>query len=193
MQFKKEEIRIRIVDAARDEFYRRGFEQASMRDIAEAAEVSVSNVYNYFTDKEDLFCEIVDTFHHDFSRLIDDLTRDASTEDFGEDSLASVIQRIGELVKRNRIDLLILLDGSQKTKYENFKDELIQVFEEHFREHMGAQTRGGDNLFVFHLIASHLIEAVLEIARHYVDDEWVDDNLNALVTYHLFGVTRLFE
>jgi len=193
MQFKKEEIRERILRAAESEFHRKGFNQSSMRHIARDAGVSVSNVYNYFSDKEELFDEIINSFYHYFSQLVRDLTRDASEEDLSAENVSSIIRFVGDLVKKNRIELEMLLDGSRGTQYESFKHELIHIFEEHFRDHMGAQQREGGNLFIFHLIASHLIESLLEISRHYVDDEWVDGNIELLVRYHLFGITRVFE
>jgi hypothetical protein len=111
--------------------------------------------------------------------------------------VASVIGKVGGLVKRNRIELNILLDGSHGTKYENSKHELIRTFEDHFMEHMrfksAKSVKETEDLFIFHLIASHLVEAILEISKHYVDDEWVDKSIEALISYHLFGITQFFE
>ncbi len=58
MQIQKEHIRNAIVESARKEFMKRGFRKASMRAIAFDADVTLSNIYNYFPDKDALFCEI---------------------------------------------------------------------------------------------------------------------------------------
>lgn len=50
--------REKIVEAALHSFTHRGFHQTSMRDIAQAAGVSVGNLYNHFTGKEALIGEI---------------------------------------------------------------------------------------------------------------------------------------
>lgn len=50
--------REKIVDAALHSFTDKGFHQTSMRDIAQAAGVSVGNLYNHFTGKEALIGEI---------------------------------------------------------------------------------------------------------------------------------------
>ncbi|MET8008464.1 TetR family transcriptional regulator [Streptomyces sp. NPDC005271] len=52
---KKRQTRQHISDVATGLFLERGFEAVTIAEIAEAAEVSVNTVYNYFPAKEDLF------------------------------------------------------------------------------------------------------------------------------------------
>ncbi len=51
--------RLEILRAAGKQFRGRGFAETGMRDIAEAAELSPANLYNYFQGKQDLlfFCQ----------------------------------------------------------------------------------------------------------------------------------------
>lgn len=51
--------RRQIVDGAREVFLARGFDGASMGDIAKAAGVSKGTLYVYFKDKDELFAAIV--------------------------------------------------------------------------------------------------------------------------------------
>jgi AcrR family transcriptional regulator len=51
--------RRQIVDGARSVFMTRGFDAASMMDIAKAAGVSKGTLYVYFKDKDELFAAIV--------------------------------------------------------------------------------------------------------------------------------------
>ncbi|MFH8365534.1 TetR/AcrR family transcriptional regulator [Streptomyces sp. NPDC018031] len=52
---KKRQTRQHISDVATGLFLERGFEAVTIAEIAEAAQVSVNTVYNYFPAKEDLF------------------------------------------------------------------------------------------------------------------------------------------
>ncbi|HZG03493.1 MAG TPA: TetR family transcriptional regulator [Streptomyces sp.] len=52
---KKQQTRRHIADVATGLFLERGFDAVTVSEIAEAAEVSVNTVYNYFPAKEDLF------------------------------------------------------------------------------------------------------------------------------------------
>ncbi|RNG28874.1 TetR/AcrR family transcriptional regulator [Streptomyces botrytidirepellens] len=54
---KKRQTRQHISDVATGLFMERGFEAVTIAEIAEAAEVSVNTVYNYFPTKEDLFVD----------------------------------------------------------------------------------------------------------------------------------------
>ena len=55
MQRLKPEVRERIRSAALEEFKECGFENASIRRIAESAGVSLGNVYRYYESKEALY------------------------------------------------------------------------------------------------------------------------------------------
>jgi AcrR family transcriptional regulator len=60
---EKKELRQEILDAARDLFVREGFENVSMRKIAEKIEYSPTTIYLYFQDKADLLdCICEETF-----------------------------------------------------------------------------------------------------------------------------------
>ncbi|MEV0594629.1 TetR/AcrR family transcriptional regulator [Nonomuraea cavernae] len=51
---KKRQTRRRVSDVAIGLFVARGFDRVTIAEVAEAADVSVNTVYNYFTCKEDL-------------------------------------------------------------------------------------------------------------------------------------------
>lgn len=55
----KQRTRQRILVAARQVFSERGFEAATVREIARAADLSTGAVFSTFTDKGDLFNEVI--------------------------------------------------------------------------------------------------------------------------------------
>ncbi len=52
---QKEELRGKILEAAKALFIERGFEDTSIRNIAEKIEYSPTTIYLYFKDKDDIF------------------------------------------------------------------------------------------------------------------------------------------
>jgi AcrR family transcriptional regulator len=62
-ELQKQQTRARLLHAARESFEARGFEQTTMRAVAEAAGVAVGTIFVHFEDKRDLLC----------SALFDDL------------------------------------------------------------------------------------------------------------------------
>jgi AcrR family transcriptional regulator len=75
---EREEIRRKILDAARDLFTREGYERVTMRRIADAIEYSPTTIYNHFEDKDDLVQAMC---HEDFARLFDHLSRQPAPAD----------------------------------------------------------------------------------------------------------------
>lgn len=52
---KKRQTRERIVQAARELFSERGYESATVAEIAAGADISVPTLFTYFAAKEDIF------------------------------------------------------------------------------------------------------------------------------------------
>ena len=57
---KGEGNRHRIVDAAENLFYKRGYNQTSFQDISDATDIPRGNFYYYFKTKEDILTAVVD-------------------------------------------------------------------------------------------------------------------------------------
>ena len=83
----KQQTRAKVLDAARRLFSEQGYEGATIRDIAAAAGMSTGAVFANFTDKSDLFREIMLT---DMTALAEAMREAASHGDGAEDSLLKV-------------------------------------------------------------------------------------------------------
>ncbi|HEY9374550.1 TetR/AcrR family transcriptional regulator [Streptomyces sp.] len=67
---KKRETKQRISDIATGLFLEHGFVTVTVADVADAADVSVNTVYNYFPAKEDLFLDRMEGVTLRLSRMI---------------------------------------------------------------------------------------------------------------------------
>ncbi|MCX5601444.1 AcrR family transcriptional regulator [Streptomyces phaeochromogenes] len=89
---KKRETRQRISDIATGLFLEHGFVTVTMAEVADAADVSVNTVYNYFPAKEDLF--------FDRSRgVVDRLSRWVRGRRVGESAAVAVLRELREEVE----------------------------------------------------------------------------------------------
>jgi len=70
-----------ILQAALHCFIDKGFHQASMRDIATLADVSVGNLYNHFPSKEALIAEIANLEMRELAPLLQALEQANSIDD----------------------------------------------------------------------------------------------------------------
>jgi len=75
---EREEVRTRILDAARDLFLAEGYEAVTMRRVADRIEYSPTAIYFHFRDKDALIRELCDT---DFRTLAQQFTSIAAIAD----------------------------------------------------------------------------------------------------------------
>jgi AcrR family transcriptional regulator len=67
---KKAQTRQHIADTAARLFATHGYDQVSVLDVAQAAEVSDQTVYNYFPAKHDLVLDRIDEFRERYTRTV---------------------------------------------------------------------------------------------------------------------------
>ncbi|MBQ6334735.1 MAG: TetR/AcrR family transcriptional regulator [Erysipelotrichaceae bacterium] len=69
----KDDVRQAIIEAAKQEFLEKGYEEASMRSIAAKADITVGNIYRYFDNKEDLNKQILAQTGDDITKMLNGL------------------------------------------------------------------------------------------------------------------------
>ena len=117
------QVRELILRTAKEEFLSHGFEGTSVRAICKKAGLTTGAFYNHFSQKEDLFEALVapmlDAFQALYGEVILQELNDLSTG--VENELISIRYAIA-----HRDEFRLLFDCSKGTKYENYKEHLIQ-------------------------------------------------------------------
>jgi AcrR family transcriptional regulator len=114
MQFQKNDIKKVILREAREEFMEKGFKDASMRTIAKSAGVTLSNIYNYFRNKNEIFCDVL-------SGLL--CAIDSTMEKHNSPDYISTDIFSSEEYLRSQIDMFVGL-------VENYKEDFIREYME---------------------------------------------------------------
>ncbi|KOX04270.1 TetR/AcrR family transcriptional regulator [Streptomyces sp. NRRL B-3648] len=139
---KKRQTRQYISDVATGLFLERGFEAVTVAEIAEAADVSVNTVYNYFPAKEDLF----------FDRsagMVDRLARWVRGRDVGESAARAVLRelrgeveavspRVGLMEGYDRFMRVIHEAPPLRSRLWSLQQEIHDTLETALREETGA-------------------------------------------------------
>jgi len=191
MQTLKEEIRTRIQQVATAAFLRYGYQEVTMRDIAKKSAISVGNLYNYYKNKEDLFYSLTGTSYLYLKQLLRAVKEHGPQSGVTDtDFTKSLVRKISQLLKQHRVGFLLMIDRGQGTKYNNLKDELITVLVRHFEEEL-METDTSDGSLIMRIAAKNLMYGLIEVAKNYQGDEWVDRNIERLIDYHLHGILHL--
>lgn len=193
-QVLKEDVKQRIYDAAVEEFYEKDYKTATIRDIAGRAEVPVGLVYSYYESKEDLFNAIVEPIATNMDNLMK--TEESRVEEKRNADPFNNLRRIVTDSILNSIDnpksLVVLMDKSFGTRYQDFKDSIIRRMELHMKTVVADQKIQYDSL-LFHIWASSLIEGICEIIRHYKGRKWAEQMLELVAKHYCYGINAFLQ
>ena len=186
MQVLKDDIRASIIKAASDEFYVKGYIGSSMRDIAKRAGVSLSNPYNYFPNKNELFSEVTTPMRNTITEIFNESVNSGfSTGNEFNGYAEKLAERLAQLSEENRKSIIILMEKSEGTESGMTKEEISSMLEKHFAEELGA-----DDSCVYKLIASNFLSGILAILKE--DNNLnIENGLKKYLKYHISGVASL--
>lgn len=127
MQYLKKEIRENIIAAAIDEFKEHGYADASIRNIANNAEISLGNIYRYFTNKEALYFAVINPFLSSIKQVIEhDIVFENSDMKEASDILVKFLVEHSD-------ELLIIRKGNS-VHYEAFINYIVESISKKMRE-----------------------------------------------------------
>jgi AcrR family transcriptional regulator len=188
-QVLKEDIEKKILKFAVEEFFEKDYRTAKMRTIAEKAGIPTGLIYSYFQNKEDLFEAVVKSTRD----YLDFLANDEVSPEKGhfENFFLKEAEHLLTMLKTNKKQFIILVDKSSGTKYENFKENIVELTMGHIKSHLSPKLKTSgtelDDVF-FHILANNFTEGLIEIARHYRDDEWAKATIKLLGTHYFYGI-----
>lgn len=183
MQYLKDEVKEAIMKSALDEFRAKNYLEASMRTIAKNAGMTVGNIYRYFKSKDDLFNAIMDPVWKEVTRIIFDNYE-------GEPDLypiEEIIASIMSIYKRFNVELFILLQNSRGSKYEDIKENLIDLiskrFEKEFVPILNSKNKILKDEFIFRIISNAIVDSIYVIMKECGDDvDRVESLMKQMIT-----------
>lgn len=185
-QVLKDEIRERILKAALDEFYDRGYKLAAMRNIAASAQIPTGLIYSYYKNKADLFDAILRPVLYDWEQVLtsggENRSKHSGTEIYG---LSKAETECLLNLFEHRKEFIILIDKNGGTKYECEKERFVKDIEAHLLEHR--DDNSADAVFI-HIIANNFVDGLMQIMYHYKGREWAIMILHKLSKMYLSGI-----
>ncbi|MDF2539894.1 MAG: transcriptional regulator [Herbinix sp.] len=185
MQYLKEEVKNNIITAAVQEFMDKGYHEASMRTIAANAGIALGNVYRYFQSKDDLFNQIVEPAYTKFTSMVFELYEYHDPVPEIRLLAESITDKIMEFFDKYQTELLILIDKSKGSKYENVKEDLIKLVDHRIKCEiepiLKAQDKKLEDDYIFYVIATAFMEGTFMIIRKYKDQSKIKDQIGLLL------------
>jgi AcrR family transcriptional regulator len=202
-QYLKDEVQEGIAAAALKVFALKGYESATMAEIAKAARISTGNIYRYYESKSVLFEEVVsDEFVHTFTAL---LRRRVTSLDGVSDirtlGPAAAFHLASEELLRfcidHRLRVIVLLGRAQGSRHEGFSEQLvqdlIQLAVAHFRA-LHPHTRVTETTrFNLEQIYRSLVGTMVGTLTRFEDEALIREAVEGYSRYHLAGLKSFFE
>lgn len=185
-QVLKDEIREKILAAALEEFYERGYKLATMRNIAAAARIPTGLTYSYYKNKADLFDAVLRPVLYNWERVLtaggETENKHFNTEIYG---LSKAEMECLLNLFEHRKEFIILIDKSDGTKYEHERERFVKNIEDHLFKH--CVNPSTDAVFV-HIITNNFVDGLMQIMYHYKGKEWAIMILHKLSKIYLSGI-----
>ncbi|MBI9065508.1 MAG: TetR/AcrR family transcriptional regulator [Marinilabiliaceae bacterium] len=200
MQTQKDNIRQITLDEARREFLDNGFKDTSMRTIAKNAGVGLSNIYNYFKNKDELFLEVLKPL---LSKLKSVMAAHNSPENLSLNIFESTdyqrenIDMFVGLVEQYRPDLKLLLykayGSSLQDFRETFTNESTIVGMEYLYKMKEKYPHINANIseFFIHTMSSWWLTIMGEIVTHNLTHDETEQFITEYMTFGTAGWHKL--
>lgn len=189
MQVLKSNTNKNILKAARDLFLKNGFTGVSMREISTTSGVGLSNIYNYYTNKDELFVTVVKPATDALYSLLDNNKESNFIDIFdlnSEKNIHKYINLYSQLIKKHHTELKILFHKASGSSLHNFKYDFTRKSVEIVRNSLEilAKREPGrvDDISDFSLNMHYLFKTSFleEIVKH---DDLYDDLENIIYEY----------
>ncbi len=202
MQVQKDNIRKRILEVSKEEFLEKGFKDVSMRSIAMKAEVGLSNIYNYFKNKNEILGEVLYPLLNAFDKLLEEhnepkyISKDIFTS---EQYQLEHTERFVQLILKFKKELKLLLFHSHGSTYENFWDEFsdkqtetgwkyIQKMKEKY-----PQVNTNMSEFFLHTMSSWWLTIIGEIVSHNLTKAEMEQFFSDYIAFGTAGWKKLMN
>ena len=201
MQIQKDYTREQIAKAAEQIFLQKGFAKASMRDIAQLADVSVANLYNYFPKgKDELFRHVVSPLLQAMERMVyehhDAKYAERYIDFLSGGSLELLEQQTHDylsLMRRYRSLMELLFFKAQGSSLENYMDDFTdrctaQVTRFMQRaEEMRPYVPPVASPFTYHLHTVWMFAMFCEIIKHRLSPDEAEKVVCDYITFEYSG------
>lgn len=193
----------KILFFGKQEFLQKGFQGASLRNIAAAAGMTTGAIYAYFKDKNALFEAIVSPVCRQVEQMFNELstayyTADGVVGEICPQNTIAELHRVYRFIYDN-FDIFRLLvvgaEGSSKVDYlHTMVDYEVAHTLRYFEQMKKGKAPGAELSHAgIHMISESYINAILDPVRHNMSYEEATENLEFLCIFYTGGWKSIFD
>ena len=184
MQVQKDYIRDNILSSALEEFSSKGYRSATMSSIADSCGISKSNLYRYFSSKDEICHELLIMPSLEIEKALGVLT---GTEllIYSNDEIAKrMTELLFPIIKKYRKEIMIIISSDAPEEGVILKENVEKKLLDCFLNFDPERTPEGFGQTLVKMLMSG-IENILSSEN---SDENIKDQIESLLRYHARGV-----
>lgn len=204
MRTKTEGLSEKLIISARAEFLEKGYESASLRTIAQNAEMTTGAIYRRYPDKEALFDALVLDTEEGFFKLFTNAQEnffdliDIDKTKISYDLTKEYLNTLVEYVYDNLEDFKLILCHSAGSKHEDFLHKLIEIEITRKNEYYDILRKKGKlegeiHQDVLHMLVSAYFTSLFEVVKHDIKKEEALSHIGQIATFFENGFKSLIK
>ena len=182
-QIQKESVKKRIMKEAKAAFLLTGYQNTSMRQIAQKSDMTVGNLYRYFENKASLFGAIVDPFLAEIDQVLKETTENwvslhtapVGVFDMDEKSSWEAIMNMTRflirIIRQHRDESILVLTKSSGYQYGNTLQDMVGWIHEVFVERERAMGRKVLPIYIKALASGFMESLIVMIQESNTNEE----------------------
>lgn len=198
MSYCSDLTKARIMECAKEEFLKKGFKEAQLKDIVTAAKVTTGAVYRHFKDKEALFYALIEevyTYTLDFMGNKVDYEKTEIKKSIDKDSIEATYEQTMIYVNymyEHLVEFQLLLKCSKGSRVENFIEDITNQYAKHNSEFTKAAYKAGYVKYLpsdieIHILTRGYIDALCECILHDVPYEKAEEYIKNIIRFQHYG------
>lgn len=196
MQIKKGNVKQKIKNSAKELFFNMPYKDVSMRDVAQKSDMTVGNIYRYYENKEILFDDIVKKCYDEVMTItkINNFAKSFTQKNvvinkkkvYKSSRFRNfLLDLIAKSVSNNAVELYILINSSEGSKYEKINEQLLVVIKESMMDVVENLDEHRANIY-----SKTALTTILFILKEYIHNK---ETLKKEISSFLENFFKIFE
>lgn len=192
----------RILECAKEEFLKKGFEKAQVGEIAKAAQVTTGAIYRHFKNKEELFFSLIEEVYTYTLNVVEDVeTRSQNKVDIpllqaGDEAiLEASFNEVMDFVNymyEHFDEFKLIFECSQGSRVENFIEEIVDRYSvKNMKQMSNLKMKDSASYeleeFEVHILTKGYITSLCECIIHNIPYKNVSGYIKSIVTFQYYG------
>ncbi|WP_234121301.1 TetR/AcrR family transcriptional regulator [Clostridium hydrogenum] len=201
------ETREMLLDSAKKEFLKKGFEKASLRTICKNAGLTTGALYFFFNNKEDVFDCLVKDIVVELKSMLCNFSQKEKLEyksalnNERDNNFQLDIEDEKEVMKylyTNKEEFVLLINKAQGSPYENYYHEIVgfleQLFDEFFQLYYDKEIVDSKTVqYAIHNMVSWKINSYIEILKNSLTLEEAMIQAEIIAKYAIGGFQNVIK